>query len=253
MSGRVAIVTGAGGGIGLGIVSAFVDAGARVLATVRRDASIAEIEMMAPGAQVLVADLSDPTSVSKIVPTCVQRLGQPDILINNAALLDPCPLTEISSAYIDEMIAVNLKAPLLLCSHFAASWKPQGRAGKIINIGSIEGYVATMPSGLGAYSASKTALRGMTVSLARELGPLGIGVNAIAPGGVVHGNLAKADQPQRTGPEVQAVLDGIRDRSAVGRFGTPEDIASLCLFLASEASDYIAGQIIVADGGYSVA
>jgi NAD(P)-dependent dehydrogenase (short-subunit alcohol dehydrogenase family) len=122
-----------------------------------------------------------------------------------------------------------------------------------VNLGSIEGIVATMPFGLSACSATKTAIRGVTVSLAKELGPLGIGVNAITPGGVMHGNLVKPGQPQRSDEDIEAVLNRLSSRSCVGRFGEPRDIASICLFLASSASDYIAGQTIVADGGDSVA
>lgn len=249
---KVAIVTGAGGGIGLGIVELLSRSGAKVFAAARRPNSETSVKEAAPGAEFLAADLGDPEQVAQIVPRAKAAFGRIDILINNAALIDAHPLETLTSDYIDQLAAVNMKAPLLLCRDFVESCRRTGTKGKIVNIGSIEGFVATMPLGIATYSASKSAIRGLTVTLARELGPSGISVNAIAPGGVLHGNLEKdaADQPSQD--EINAVLEGIRARSNVGRFGNPADIAKVALFLASGASDYISGQTIVADGGYTV-
>jgi NAD(P)-dependent dehydrogenase (short-subunit alcohol dehydrogenase family) len=141
---------------------------------------------------------------------------------------------------------------LLLSRDFASACQTTGNRGRIINICSIEGYVATDPRGLSAYSATKTALRGLTVSLARELGPKGISVNGVVPGGVMHENLVGKDDIGATEGEIDATLEFIRARTSTGRWGTPDDIGYICLFLASDASDYIRGQTIIADGGYTI-
>lgn len=246
------LVTGAGGGIGLGIVHAFAEAGALIFAVVRRLESVERVKSESLDAHVLLADLADKEAPQMIVDSALDAYGRVDVLINNAAEIAGKPLSETTADFIDRQSAVNLRAPLLLSRHFAAACEAGGRGGKIINVTSIEGFVATMPEGLAAYSATKTALRGMTVSLDRELSAKGISVNAIAPGGVMHDNLAREGQEQRTDAEVQAVLDSMRARASIGRFGTPADIANVCLFLASPASDYIRGQTLVADGGYTL-
>ena len=249
---KVVVVTGAGGGIGLGIVELMSQSGAKILATARRLESEVAIRKVAPEAECLVADLSDAPQVSQIIPHAESTFGRVDVLINNAALIDSNPLERVTADYIDHQVAVNLKAPLLLCRDFVVACRRLTIKGKIVNVGSIEGFVATTPLGLAAYSATKTAIRGLTVSLARELGPYGIGVNAIAPGGVLHSNLEKSAAGQPSQGEINAVLEGIKNRSNMGRFGNPKDIANIALFLASSASDYISGQTIVADGGYTV-
>jgi NAD(P)-dependent dehydrogenase (short-subunit alcohol dehydrogenase family) len=105
---KVAIVTGAGGGIGLGIVAAFADAGARVFAVARCEESRADIENAAPGAQCLIGDLADSAVIESIVPKCAALVGPPDVLDNNATLIDGCPLTDVTAEHIDLLCAINL-------------------------------------------------------------------------------------------------------------------------------------------------
>lgn len=249
---KVVILTGAGGGIGLGIASTFAKAGAQVLAVVRREESRRAVLAQSPNATVLKADLADANAADAIMSACLSTFGRADVLINNAALVEARPLASLTPDYIDHIAAINLKTPLLLCRAFAMAATDGTARRKIINIGSIEGLVATMPAGMAAYSATKTALRGLTVTLARELGPLNIGVNAITPGGVIHENLIRDTDGSPTEEELQAVSRGLQSRISAGRLGSPLDIALLCVFLASQAADYLVGQTIVADGGYTV-
>lgn len=247
---RVAIVTGGAAGIGLGIVKGFRNAGASVMAVGRRENGHAILAREAPGAHYYRADLGDRDAPASIVSECVRHYGTVDILVNNAAMLGNVPLADETAEHIDAMAAVNIRAVLLLARAFAEVRKGGGPGGKIVNVGSVEGFIATLPGGMAAYGATKTAVRGLTVSLARELGPLGISVNAVAPGAVLHENLGTGEGPHKLGSEgLEAALAGIEARTNLGRLGLPEDIANVCIFLASRASEYISGQVILADGG----
>jgi 2-dehydro-3-deoxy-D-gluconate 5-dehydrogenase len=251
VQGKVTIVTGGTAGIGLGIVQEFVRCGATVIAVGRRADGAEVLARNAPGAVFYRADLADSQAPERIIATALEAHGRVDVLVNNAALIaGNVPILEMTPEYIDSMLAVNVRAVLLLTRAFANARKRIGPGGKIVNVGSVEGFIATLPAGMGAYSASKTAIRGMTVSLARELAPLGIGVNAVAPGAVVHESLLehhRADPASRA--RIDAGLAALVARTNVGRLGTPQDIANVCRFLASSASDYISGQTILADGG----
>jgi len=250
LNNKVAVVTGGAAGIGLGIVQAFGRAGASVMAVGRREDGEEVIAREAPGASFYRADLSDPQVPERIILEAVKRYGLVDILVNNAAMLENRALEEITADYIDAMSAVNIRASILLIKAFAHARKQSGAGGRIINIGSLEGFVAALPFGMGVYGSTKTAIRGMTVSLARELGPSGIGVNCVAPGAIVHENLLAKSGLNAMSPErLDAALAQIKARTNVGRLGVPQDIGNVCVFLASEASSYISGQTILVDGG----
>jgi len=250
LTGKAAVVTGGAAGIGLGIVQGLLGAGAQVMAVGRRADGEAVIAREAPGASFLREDLADAEAPARVIVEAERRMGRLDILVNNAAMLDNLPLAEMDAAYIDAMSAVNIRAVLLLARHFAEARRRHGGGGKIVNVGSLEGYVATLPFGMAAYSATKTAIRGMTVTLARELAPLRIGVNGVAPGAIMHDNLATKSPAEGMTPErLGAALAQLTARTNTGRLGAPEDIAGVCVFLASRAADYVSGQVLVVDGG----
>ena len=250
LSGKVAIVTGGAAGIGLGISKQFASAGAAVMAVGRRTDGGSHLALEVPGSTYYRADLADPAAPDLIVQEAVKQHGRVDILVNNAAMLGNRALLDITAEYIDAMAAVNVRAVLLLARAFAAARRAIGAGGKIVNVGSFEGFIATLPAGMAAYGATKTAVRGLTVSLARELGPWGIHVNAVAPGVVMHENLLTHEGAGSLSTEqLQCALAALTLRTNLGRLGTPEDIANVCVFLASAASDYLSGQTILADGG----
>ncbi|MGE0387553.1 MAG: SDR family NAD(P)-dependent oxidoreductase [Gammaproteobacteria bacterium] len=252
LDGKVALVTGGAAGIGLGIVESLSAAGAQVMATGRRADGADILARHVPGAGWFQADLADPDAPDRIVAEAVRRHGRLDILVNNAAMLSNMPLADVTAQYVDAMVATNLRAVILLTRAFAAHCRARGGGGRIVNICSLEGYIATLPEGMAVYSATKSAIPGFTVTMARELGPLGIGVNGIVPGAVVHENLfAKAGiDPDRPPPAwLDENLARLRERTNVGRLGTPADIGHICVFLASEASAFVSGQLIHADGG----
>jgi NAD(P)-dependent dehydrogenase (short-subunit alcohol dehydrogenase family) len=253
VEGQVVVVTGGAAGIGLGMVEAFDQAGAKVLAVGRRANGAEVISKVAPNARYFQADLADASSADAIVAAAVREFGRVDTLINNAAQLENHPVGEYTVDYIDRMMNTNIRAVLLLIQAFVAHCKEAGHGGRIINIGSLEGFVASLPAGMGVYSATKTAMRGMTVSLARELGPLGINVNCIAPGVIAHQNLFDRAVEIGHGTErLEAGMEALRAKTNAGRMGRPEDIANACLFFASPASNYVSGQTLLVDSGITV-
>lgn len=244
LTNRVALVTGAAGGLGRTFCLALAAAGARVVAADLNLAGAqqtAEAAGAAGGQAVAVAvDVTREAETGQMVAAAVDRWGRVDILVNNAALyatLSRQPFYELPLDEWDRVMAVNLKGPLLCARAVYPVMKQQGY-GKIINIAS-----ATFFSGSPLWShyvASKGGLIGLTRTLAREAGPAGICVNAVAPGFTLT-EASKAVMPEAESYGVS--------RGALQRAEQPEDVAGLVVFLASDASNFITGQTIVVDGG----
>ena len=253
VDGKVVIVTGGAAGIGLGIVEAFEQAGAKVLAIGRRENGGEIIAPVAPNARYFAADLKDPAGPDAIVAAAVAAFGTVDVLINNAAQVENNPVGELTVDYLDSMAATNIRGVLLLIQAFTRTLRAEGKGGRIVNIGSMEGKVACIDQGMGAYGATKTAVAGLTVSLSRELGRDGINVNGILPGCIVHPNLLSRESDIGLDQgHLDAAFGKIIQRTNMKRLGHPRDIANVCLFLASEASDYVSGQMISVDGGVTI-
>ncbi len=239
---RIAVVTGAGRGLGRAMAVALAEAGADVVAVGRRPASdlAAEIERLGRRCVVLRADLEDPSKVETVIPRALQALGRVDILVNNAGLIVRKPAVEVTAEDWHRVIQVNLHAVFRLCQDAARDMLPR-RRGKIINVGSLmsfEGGILISP-----YTASKGAVGQLTKALANEWAPHGVNVNAIVPGYIAT-DLTQAlqDDPVRN-PAILA-------RLPAGRWGRPEDLAGAIVFLASAASDYVHGHLLAVDGGW---
>jgi 2-deoxy-D-gluconate 3-dehydrogenase len=243
LDGRVAAVTGASRGLGQSLAMALAEAGAD-LALVERSggtANAARIAALGRRAVVIRADLAEPDAVARIVEQTVAELGGIDILVNNAGIIRRAPLLELSTADWDEVMDVNLRALFFLSQAAARVMVAQGRGGKIINLASLLSFQGgiRVPS----YTASKSAVLGLTRALANELAPHRINVNAIAPGYMATDNTrALREDPVRN----QAILD----RIPTGRWGTPEDLQGAAVFLASAASNYMHGHTLAVDGGW---
>ena len=241
LDGRVAIVTGAGSGIGLACARTLLEAGATVYLNGRKEGSLELIcAELGANARPLYFDVADPAGVragfSKVQSEC-KRL---DILVNNAGILRDAKIEMASVDMIDEVLAVNLRG-LLLCSQYGARLMTKAGGGSIVNLASIMGRVGN--TGQSVYAASKAGVIGVTYSLAKELADRQIRVNAIAPGVIDTDMIAALPAAKR-----EALVASI----GLGRVGTPDDIAPVCLFLASEASRYVTGQVIGVDGGMVV-
>jgi NAD(P)-dependent dehydrogenase (short-subunit alcohol dehydrogenase family) len=185
------------------------------------------------------ADLGDATVPPAVAQWALDELGTVDVLVNNAAAAARLDTVDTDAALIDELLAVNVRAPLLLVGALIPSMVRQGR-GSIINLSSISGLVGTPRRA--AYAASKGAVDAATRSLAIELGPSGIRVNSVAPGVVDTALWAK-------NKEVPGVVETIENQTALRRWATPEDIADVIVFLASDAARFVTGETISADGG----
>jgi 3-oxoacyl-[acyl-carrier protein] reductase len=242
LQGRVALITGAGRGIGRGIALAFAREGACVaLADVSAtllDEALAAIE--AQGGQGLACpmDVTRQEQIRQAVDTVVGRWGTIDILVNNAGIYEVLPFEQISEAQWDRLLAVNLKGAFLCCQAVVPYMKRQG-SGRIINMASSAGKTGGTLAGA-HYSVSKAGLICLAKQLARELGPQGITVNAIAPG--------RIDTPM-----IQVASDeeneAFRLRTPLGRLGTAEDVANAAVFLASDEAAFITGEIMDVNGG----
>ena len=244
MKDKIAIVTGAGQGIGRGIALALAKDGAKVVVadiTDKRFEVVKEIEALGSQALAVKCDVSNRSDVESMVKEALNKFGRVDILVNNAGIYPFKPFAEMTEQDWDRVLNVNLKG-VFYCVKAVLPKMIEQRYGKIINLSSIAGSVVGFPS-LVHYSASKAAIAGFTKSLALEVAQHGINVNAIAPGPI--------DTPGTKAPDVTITEQTIK-AIPVGRMGLPQDIANLTVFLASDKSSFITGQCIVSDGGYTL-
>jgi 3-oxoacyl-[acyl-carrier protein] reductase len=240
-AGRTVLVTGGGAGIGRSIVSAFSRAGAAVaVCDVVRDTAedvAAELKTGGGRAGAWAVDVSDAGQVKAVVDAVLADLGSLDILVNNAGITRDNLLLRMSDEEFDRVVAVNLRGAFN-CIRACCRPMMKARWGRIVNISSVIGQMGN--AGQANYAAAKAGLIGLTKSAARELAGRGITVNAVAPGFITTAMTEKLDPAVR-----EAYVASI----PLKRAGTPEDVAGTCLFLASDAAQYITGQVIRVDGG----
>jgi len=236
--GRNALVTGSTRGIGRAIAESLAAAGARVAVVGRDQARAAEAAAaIGSGARGFAADVSDPASVVALVEAVEKEFGQIDILVNNAGLTRDNILFRIKDEDWDTVLDANLRGAFVAIRAVARGMIKR-RWGRIINIASVVGITGN--KGQANYAASKAGLIGLTKSVAKELGSRNVLVNAVAPGFI------DTDMTAAMTPEARAGLTG---QIPLERLGTPQDIAGVVTFLASDQAGYITGQTLVVDGG----
>jgi NAD(P)-dependent dehydrogenase (short-subunit alcohol dehydrogenase family) len=247
LTGRVAIVTGASRGIGQAIALAFAAAGAQVALSSRKqeslDAVVTEIKKQGGQAIAIAAHTGDSNAVRALVAQTVERFGGVDILVNNAATNPHFgPLLTADEGQWLKILDVNVLGYFRAAQAVVPELQKRGR-GKIINMASVAG-LRPMP-GMGVYSVSKAAVLMLTQTLAQELGPHNIQVNAIAPG-VIKTRFSSVLW------QTESIARSIQAATPLGRFGEVDDLTSAALYLASPASDYMTGAVMVIDGGMNV-
>ena len=247
LDGKVAVVTGAGRGIGQAYALGLAEAGADIAIVDVIDMSETAEKVKALGRKVLCvkADLAKGEKESpKIVAKVVKALGRLDILVNNAGIIRRIrrePFVEHSAKNWNDVISINLSTPFFLSQAAARQMIAQGQGGKIINIGSMLSFQGGIL--IPGYAAAKGGIKSLTMLMANELSKHGICVNAIAPGYIATENTRPIREDKKRN---KAILD----RIPAGRWGTPDDLKGLCVFLASPASDYVTGFMYACDGGW---
>jgi NAD(P)-dependent dehydrogenase (short-subunit alcohol dehydrogenase family) len=215
-------------------------AGFRVAVTARSDVGLRDVAATLTNEPVvLAADLAELDAGTVLAGAALDALGHVDVLVNNAAIAVRAPTVELDAATIDALHAVNVRAPLLLIAGLVPSMVERG-GGVIVNVSSVSALVGTPRRA--AYAATKGAMDAAPRSLARELGPQGIRVNAVAPG-VVDTDLWARNKA------IPGVIEGIERQTPLGRWAQPEDIAEVIVFLASDAARFVTGEVLSADGG----
>lgn len=241
LDGKVAIITGAGRGIGRASALALAEDGASVVLSgrdpARLEAAVAEVEALGTGALAVAGDISRLPDVERVVGETRERFGRIDLLVNNAGITRDALFVRMKDEEWEEVLAVNLRGAFYM-SRACAKVMIRQRSGRIINIASVAGVMGN--PGQVNYSAAKAGLLGLTKGAARELAHWGILVNAVAPGLIETDMLAKAPAEAR-----EALLNQI----PLKRVGTPREVAEVVRFLASEGAAYITGQVIHVNGG----
>jgi 2-deoxy-D-gluconate 3-dehydrogenase len=243
LAGKVAVVTGAGRGLGQAMSLALAEAGADILAIHVSGAEETRARIEALGRRCVTSqcDITVDGAPGHVISETLASFGRVDILVNNAGIIRRADFLDFSEKDWDDVMDLNIKALFLLSQAAARQMVAQNSGGKIINIASMLSFQGgiRVPS----YTASKSAVMGLTRLMACELGPMGIQCNAIAPGYMVTDNT--------TALRADAVRNkAILDRIPAGRWGNPEDLAGAAVFLASPASDYVNGLTLAVDGGW---
>ncbi|WP_312055272.1 glucose 1-dehydrogenase [Pantoea brenneri] len=241
---KIALVTGASKGIGAAIAIAFATAGARVVVNYRQDEPgaadvVSDILSLGSEAVAVQADISQPREVERLFATTVAEFGAPDIVVNNAGSFHHGDFADLTLEAMRQQIDVNLLGTMLVCQQAIHHFPPHG--GSIINLSALNSKNSTPGSVL--WAATKGAIDTLTQGLARELGAKNIRVNALAPGMILTEGLLAA---KKISPQLKAQLLAA---TPLGRFGLPEDVAQVALFLASEESAYVSGERVMISGG----
>lgn len=243
LGGRAALVTGAGRGIGRACALALAEAGADVALAGRSEGveeTKREIEKLGRRALALRADLSKMEAIPKVVDAALEAFGRIDVLVNNSGIVRRARVLEYSEKDWDEVLQINLKT-LFFLSQAVARDMMKRKKGRILNVSSLT--YTWGGTNIVAYAASKAGVAQVTKAMCNELGPHGIQVNAIAPGYIA----TDINRDLRSIPEKNAEL---LSRIPMGRYGTPDDLKGLVVFLASDANTYMNGSVVVYDGGF---
>lgn len=243
LSGKVAIVTGASRGLGEGMALALAEAGADVAVVASSDKvndTAAKIKALGRKSLAIQADLISTEPIPGIIGKTLAEFGKIDILVNCAGIIRRAPAIEFSEKDWDDVISVNQKSLFFMCQAAAREMMKQGK-GKIVNIASLLSFQGgiIVPS----YTASKSAVAGLTKALANEWAAHGINVNAIAPGYMA---TDMTEALQKNAERAPAILSRIPQ----GRWGSPDDMKGAVVYLASDASDYVQGHLLAVDGGW---
>lgn len=247
LGGRVALVTGGNGGIGLGMAKGFAAAGAKVMIAARRadkaEAALAELKALGAEAAFVAVDVTDEASVRAMVRETEARLGGLDILVNNTGMAIRKRPEDYTAAEWHAVIETNLTGAFFAAQAAYPALKRSGR-GKVINIGSMMSIFGAPFAP--AYAASKGAIVQLTKALATAWAADGIQVNAILPGWI------DTDLTREARRQIEGLHERVLARTPAQRWGVPDDFAGIAVFLASSASDFVTGAAIPVDGGYSV-
>lgn len=243
LEGKSAIVTGANTGLGQGISVALAAAGAHVFGVARRscEETAAKVEALGGKFTEVMADMSKFESIEIILTEVKKHTERIDILVNNAGIIKRCDAIDVPVSDWDSVIDINLRMVYFLSQAVAKDWMADGKGGKIINICSMLSFQGGIR--VPAYTASKSAVMGITRALANEWAKHGINVNGIAPGYMATNNTAQLRQDAERSEDILA-------RIPAARWGTPEDVQGAAIFLASAAADYVNGYTVAVDGGW---
>tara|TARA_R110000751_G_scaffold234229_9_gene335734 strand:+ start:22538 stop:23311 length:774 start_codon:yes stop_codon:yes gene_type:complete len=245
LAGRLALVTGASRGIGRALATGLAEAGADIVAVSRSVDSLKDVcddvEALGRRCQIIACDVSDVAAVHRLFEQISEQGLLADILVNNAGIEDVAPSTQVDEALWDRIIDTNLKGAFFVAQNFAKPLMAAGRAGSLINLGSLTSAVG-VPTAT-PYTSSKSGLLGMTRALSAEWARDNIRVNAMGPG-YFRTELTEAFYEDE---DWQARM---LDKIPMGRFGQLDDLIGMAVFLASNASAYVTGQILYVDGGY---
>ena len=242
---KVAIVTGGTRGIGLAIAQALGEAGAKLVVTSRTDkfGGLESLQKANFDVSFFEGDMHDKSVPQKIIDFTLEKYGKVDILVNNAGVAKHGDMDDYNDEYLDNIMNINVDSVFRMCRSVLTPMKKQG-GGVILNIGSISGLVSNIPQPQVAYNASKAAVHMLTKSLASDYADQNIRVNALAPG-YFRTEMTKLPK------ELENWYATWNEMTPLGRMGETHEIGTAALFLCSEASSYVTGEVLVIDGGYT--